>query len=471
MGFKVRVRGVYATALSKILLDRGFLLIDVSDVMARRLGIDYLRGEVADVTVKSDDEDPSNVLVIGFPEAVKAVVNTLKDELPYVILNMPEVGLYTTFKTYVVGKEDGDCIINTPYGEAPIIDVNECVEGSETYATSIKVPLRKGERMVFSSKLRVVGYYAILGRGNKVTFSNFIKNKNRISELVTLSSNYVRRGYSIHWRSNVDDANLNDVLSELSVLINRMHELEKAVQRSRPLEVVYEGEKVALIVLSSLSKDYLDIVRGKVVPTAPSHHRLRGLEDIFKDVVELMDVASSSVDADVLGRCLTEWILGKLVESDALIKHVKPDGSTITLGRGKVLKVGKEGGLCLTLEREVVSGGVYDGLDVAKEVGDRIITEVCSDRWWMKHEYVSSKGKGKGLYININTPPEFLPYNVIKYVDLGLDLVKRSSGLCRLVDVAEFRDLLVRGSIGFDIMNSVISLLDKLITEFCLIQS
>jgi len=225
MKFKVRVRGVYATALSKILHERGLILVDVSDVIARRLGVSNLRGEVADVTVKSDDEDPSNILVIGFPEAVKSVVNILVSELPYVVLNMPEVGLYTTFKTFIVGKKDGECLVDSPYGHAPLMDVNECIEGSEVYVTSIKVPLRRGERVVFSNKLRVVGYYAVVGRGNKITFSNFIKNKNKISELLTISSSYVRKGYSIHWRSNVDDADLKEVIDELGRLFSKLHEL------------------------------------------------------------------------------------------------------------------------------------------------------------------------------------------------------------------------------------------------------
>ncbi|MEM1601127.1 MAG: DUF402 domain-containing protein [Sulfolobales archaeon] len=469
MKFKVRVRGVYATALSKILHERGLILVDVSDVIARRLGVSNLRGEVADVTVKSDDEDPSNILVIGFPEAVKSVVNILVSELPYVVLNMPEVGLYTTFKTFIVGKKDGECLVDSPYGHAPLMDVNECIEGSEVYVTSIKVPLRRGERVVFSNKLRVVGYYAVVGRGNKITFSNFIKNKNKISELLTISSSYVRKGYSIHWRSNVDDADLKEVIDELGRLFSKLHELEKLVVQSRPLDIVYEGEKVALIVLSSISKDYLDGVRNTVTSTAPYHHRLRGLEDMFKDVIDLMDTLAHAVDVSILSRCLREWILSKLLESEVSIKHVRPDGSVLSLSKGRISRVLRDDYICVNLEREVTGGGVYDGLGVSKDVGDKIISEICEGRWWVKHEYLSSNGKVKGVYVNVNTPPEFLPYNIIKYVDLGIDLVKGGNNLCRLVDVEEFRNLIRGNSLKFDIVNDVVVLLDRLISEFCML--
>ncbi|MEM1819835.1 MAG: DUF402 domain-containing protein, partial [Sulfolobales archaeon] len=274
---------------------------------------------------------------------------------------------------------------------------------------------------------------------------------------------------SIHWRSNVDDADLKEVIDELGRLFSKLHELEKLVVQSRPLDIVYEGEKVALIVLSSISKDYLDGVRNTVTSTAPYHHRLRGLEDMFKDVIDLMDTLAHAVDVSILSRCLREWILSKLLESEVSIKHVRPDGSVLSLSKGRISRVLRDDYICVNLEREVTGGGVYDGLGVSKDVGDKIISEICEGRWWVKHEYLSSNGKVKGVYVNVNTPPEFLPYNIIKYVDLGIDLVKGGNNLCRLVDVEEFRNLIRGNSLKFDIVNDVVVLLDRLISEFCML--
>jgi len=470
MKVKVRVRGIYATALSKILHDRSIELVDVTDVIAKRLGISELRGVPADVTIKSDDEDPSNILVIGFPESVRYVVNVLMEEIPYVIVNMPEVGLYATFKTSIVGIRDNECIIDTPYGQAPIVDVRECVNGAEVYATSIRVPLKKGERMVFSNKLRVVGYYAILGRGGKVTFSNFIKNRERVSELVMLSSNYVRKGYSIHWRSNVDDANISEVINELEALMSKLEYIEKELRRSKPLEIVYEGERVALIILSSLSKEYLDSIRARITPTTPYHHSLRSLDDNLKYLVDILDVIASKVDGVILRRCIREWIKNSLTEYEVGVRHVKPDGSVISLSSGKVINIIDDNGLCVNIERGIVSKGLYDGLGIPKEVGDKALTEVCEGRWWVIHRYLSSNGRVKGVYININTPPEIIPYNNIKYVDLGIDLLLKEGRVCKLVDTEEFRELLRNNSLKYDILIEVLKTLNILLTSFCTVE-
>ncbi|HIE55679.1 MAG TPA: hypothetical protein EYP90_10940, partial [Chromatiaceae bacterium] len=68
--FRVRVRGIYATALSKLLLDReDFQLVDVSPVLQKRLGIPANSEFPADVTVKTVEDCQDRLLVVGFPDA------------------------------------------------------------------------------------------------------------------------------------------------------------------------------------------------------------------------------------------------------------------------------------------------------------------------------------------------------------------------------------------------------------------
>jgi len=472
MVYKVRVRGIYSTAISKILYDRGLMLVDVSETIAKRLGINSLRGEAADVTIKSDDSDPSNILVIGFPKAVRYVVNMLTSTIPYMITLVPSIGLYSTFKTHVIDKRDGECLVETPVGPAQVVDLNECVKGMELPVTSIKVPLRRGERPLFSSRLRVVGYYAIVGRGSRLTFSNHVRNKNRISELVALSSSYIRRGYSIHWRSNVDEADLNEVLKELSSLVELLNNVEKSVASSKALEVVYEGEAIALLIPSSISKAYLDSVRASIAPTTPYHHQLKGVGGGLSDVVDLLDILSAWVGRDALSRSIKEWLISKLPELEVSFKHLKLDGTTINLGSGKVRAAYLDGGdVCIEVERDVRSRGVYDGIGTHKEVGDKIISKVCENRWWITHTYISPSNIVKGEYININAPPEVLPDRVIKYIDLGVDLVKSSNGACRLIDVGEFRSLIIDGIVREDFINAVLNTLNTLIDSLCVLKS
>jgi Ribonuclease G/E len=96
------------------------------------------------------------------------------------------------------------------------------------------------------------------------------------------------------------------------------------------------------------------------------------------------------------------------------------------------------------LEREIKSPGLYDGLGVAKEPGDRAVTEFVPGRWWYKTRYLSPSGELKGEYYNINTPIEIYP-DRIRYVDLELDLVRLPGGEMRLIDEAELDRALAKG--------------------------
>ncbi|MEM2512465.1 MAG: DUF402 domain-containing protein, partial [Ignisphaera sp.] len=61
---------------------------------------------------------------------------------------------------------------------------------------------------------------------------------------------------------------------------------------------------------------------------------------------------------------------------------------------------------------------------VPKERGDMAFTLIPIDTWFIIHRYVRTSGEEKGIYININTPPEICSENrIISYLDVYVDLV------------------------------------------------
>ncbi|MEM1686504.1 MAG: hypothetical protein QXR31_00305, partial [Zestosphaera sp.] len=218
MFLRVRVRGIYSTAISKILNENGVELVDVTPSIASRLKISENRGVPADVTVKTENDNLSQIMLIGFPEAINKVSEILETSIPDMLVFKPLTGLYTTFKTRVVGYEGRECIALSPWGKAVLVDYKECTQDREIPVTTIKLITNKDSKIVLSENVRIVGKYAIIGRGSNVTFSHFIRNRRRISELIDISAKYVREGYSIRWRSNSDEANLLDIMSELEEL-------------------------------------------------------------------------------------------------------------------------------------------------------------------------------------------------------------------------------------------------------------
>ncbi len=469
MKVKARVRGIYATAISKILYDNGIELVDVSEQIARRLGIDQRRGEPADVTVKTDESDPSKILVLGFPEGVRIVGDILMNNIPDVLALKPKVGLYAAFKTRIIRKAERECIAESPIGEAVLVDEANCEPGKEVNVTVVKTPVKPNEKLIVSSRVRVVGKYAIVGRGSRVSFSGFIRNKSRITELLNISTQYVRKGYSIRWRSNADEAPLESIMEELPQLIDLLHKIEEKLSGAEPLKIVYTGEYMLFLELTYTAKQFLDKVRNHVLPTSPFHHALRTIENSYEGVVDLIDTLARYIDERKLEEWIREWIMKRLeYKKDLRIYHKSLHKKDLILGEGTLESISIENGkLKLMIKRIVRGKGVYDGLNVAKEPGDVALTSIFEGKWYIVHRYLSSdQSVQKGLYININTPPEVLPNGSITYLDLGVDIVKDDRG-CRLIDSEEFRKLLADEMVTGDIVTRVAEAIDEVLNAFC----
>ncbi|RLG78185.1 MAG: hypothetical protein DRO14_01410 [Thermoprotei archaeon] len=469
MKVKARVRGIYATAISKILYDNGVELVDVSEQIAKRLGIDQRRGEPADVTVKTDESDPSKILILGFPESVKIVGDILTTNIPDVLVLKPKVGLYAAFKTRIIRKTERECIVESPIGEAVLVDEANCEPGREVNVTVVKAPVKPNERLVVSSRVRVVGKYAIVGRGSRVSFSGFIRNKSRITELLNISTQYVRKGYSIRWRSNADEASLESIMDELPQLIELLHEIEKKLNDAEPLRIVYTGEYMLFLELTYTAKQYLDKVRNYVLPTAPFHHALRTIENSYEGVVDLIDTFAKYIDKRNLEEWIREWVMKRLeYRKDLRLYHKSLHKKDLILGEGTLESIGIENGkLKLVVKRLVRGKGMYDGLNVAKEPGDVALTSVFEGKWYIVHNYFSSdQSSQKGLYVNINTPPEVLPNGSITYLDLGVDIIRNDKG-CRLIDSEEFRKLLTDEIVTGDVVARVTEAIDEVLNIFC----
>jgi len=467
MAVKARVRGIYSTALSKILLDNGIELVDVSPVIASRLGIDERRGLPADVTVKTENDNPSQIIVLGFPESVEEVSEILEMSIPGLIMFKPPIGLYASFKTRVLGFENRECVVESPLGKALLVDYVDCQPGREVYVSVIKLPIGSNEKLVVSERVRVVGKYAILGRGTGVSFSNFIKNKERVSQLLEISAKYLREGYSIRWRSNADEANLTDIMSEIPELIDLLNEVLSRLREAPLNTVVYEGELVRIYELTYVSKLHLDSVRNKVVPTVYMHHLLKSSEVRDDGYVELADMLTHSIPEDISKTTVLKWLLSKVCEKgEVVIEHRKLD-RRILLGKAVVQTISDLDKAKISLKRLVKSIGIYDGINVKKEPGDIITSELNLGRWSLIHRYWSKDGKLKGIYANINTPPEILPSGRVKYIDLETDLIFTESEGCRIIDTDGFRKLLSEGLLSQDIISNVIKEIDALMDEIC----
>jgi Ribonuclease G/E len=431
---RVRVRGIYATALTKLFLDAGFQIVQASKVISERFKIPQLTLP-ADVTVK-DADDPNEVLVIGYPEHARKVVEALMERLSTSFYWRSKLPLHSSLRVRIDRHEAGTCLGRVRGVEVEVVDIDYCEPGSELLASVVKTAVRPGERPRVRPGVRVVGDYAIVFecRSRTVTYSEHIRSLERRALLASIATTLSDTNTCIHWRSSAQYGDEGELRAHLIELYERLQKVREELQeREGPIG----GEEVVIVRLSSNDKRLLDELRRSIVPTAPLHHSLKSMNPDLQDIVDLLDVVSRHVPLTNLARGLYEYLASKLAGRRLALVHVKPDGSVFKLGEGHVTSAeAYENGIRLTIRRIVRSEGVYDGLGVAKEPGDVIETTIDSSEWYIIHRYYSASGELKGIYVNINTPPE-IGLTQIQYLDLGVDVVKKPSEQPQVIDLKE----------------------------------
>ena len=459
---RVRIRGIYATALTKLLLDNGFQVVQASNLIASRFGIPQVPA-AADVTVKSIEDEPSRLLVIGYPDAVDTVLKVLRASLPYSPVWCSPIGLYATVVARIAGARNGECIARVDDVELVVQQAGECREGELVTLYVVKAPVYPGETGRAVPGIRIVGDYAMLYRGGepRVTISEHISSPEKRALLSSIAYSYREKGYGVHWRSSARDADEQTLRDELSKLEEELVKVEEAAKRlieEGRTGVVASGEKICIMEVSSPDKETLDEIRDKVIPTAKLHHSVKSvgsetLQSIIDYEEEVLGIDRSV--RDLLAAGLLRYIASRLEGRRIRIEHVKLDGKVVELGPAYVREARVEGGgLRLRLERQVRSPGVYDGLGVEKEPGDTIETIVDTREWIVVHHYYSRDGSLKGTYINVNTPPE-VSTDRIRYIDLTVDVVKKPDGITSVIDVEELRRQAEAGIVGEKLLERI----------------
>jgi hypothetical protein len=371
---KIRIRGIYATALT-YMLSKNFEIVQQSPQIAERFMQEIIR-EPADITFK-DGEDKGSLIVIGSADNFE---NYLKEIFPYSIVWKSPVKLYSLIETQ-----------NCKYQN---FDVKPCIEKGIV----IKPPT--DGRKIILSPLKAVSKFGMVWRGEgKTFFSEHIVPEER-KRLLNISIKYNKKGYNVKWRSNAQ--------FEKNYLLEK--DLENLIFKYENDDFSKQGCDFYLINLSLEDKLELDKIRSFVVPTINFHHMLKLSR-------------SREVDIAESGKDNVTQILESLIKDYMEIEHIKINGRRIFLKPGKVIeKRISDKGYFLLLRREISGNGYYDGLGIRKEEGDYDIMEIDSSKWHEVHNYYSKDGTLKGKYINISTPPELLD-GKIRYIDLEADVI------------------------------------------------
>ncbi|WP_049984098.1 DUF402 domain-containing protein [Halorubrum sp. BV1] len=467
----VRIRGIYTTAITRLLLDAGHEVVDASGPIRRRFEAEFPTAP-PDVRVETT-ADRQGVGAHGDPEAIADLrehigeigLDTLAwtDPAPTGTVLDGEVtetlggGAVVRLRVGTDETESGgDKGSKTTEGYLPYGTVDDHVETGDPVRVQVREPAAPwtDRRPTLDGALRLGGDLVSLepGSGTRVDVRND-ETARELAGMVDLLGLEPPEGWRAVWKSSAVDAGTDELEAGLRVAIEAAEEVGSAVDAAGGLGVLADPSRLRDEPIATSNSGFwawfgretrfsLDDARREVTATMPGHHRVKaGSADASAGVDLAEALCEPGPDAEFPFGVVTD-AFGPTEGGALRIDHGKPDGRVVTLGEATVTEVDADGSV--TVEREMTGGGTYDGLGVSREAGDIAETSLKEGRWWYPTTYRGSDGTVRGTYVNVCTPVEVFP-DAARYVDLHVDVVKHPDGAVERVDDDVLRESVAAG--------------------------
>lgn len=449
---KIKIRGIYSTALTKFLKEKGFEIVSPSEIINQRLSIE--NNDAAN-TLIYDKEDLNGITISGTHSS--EVVNCIKERFYDIVIREIENGaIYCGFikkinpslKTILVdlGGEEGVLPLQNYWGflregEKVLVQVKGVIRGKK----------------ILTTKLRIFGENAIIIKDGFPKVSKHIKSKEEREKLEKLSQEVKKDGWGVLWKALAEGKKEEILREELISLVNKEKEIKEKFNKMKEPGLIMEGNKVYYVEFGALTKKELDNIRRQVLNTIPGHHFLKsGDYSILVDFAEALDI-----EHDILINKLNKVLKknGPQVGRYYEIIHKKANGREIVF-KGIITEVNGEE---IRVKRTLKSGGRLDGIGGKINPGDFAITIFKPNEWHIVHKYFDKNGYPKGTYISINTPIEVYP-NFARYIDLEVDVIERG-GKKEVIDLEKLERIKKAGMIKEELAQRAIEIANKIKEE------
>ncbi|WP_135827794.1 DUF402 domain-containing protein [Halorussus halobius] len=454
----VRVRGIYATALTERLRE-AFDVVQASPPIRRRFDAEFA-GEEYDASVRTTD-DRQGVGVVGDPELVESVAADLADAGLDAFRWTDPAPREAVFDGVVTEELGGGAVLDLgeregylPYGR-----VDRRIHEGDRVRVQVHEPAPPwtDRRPELGTEIQVLGGVASLSRGvDGVVASGDEATRTELARTTEMLPTDPPDEWGVRWEYAAADAGLDAMDDALSRALDRAEAVDAGLADAPAGPDATAEASVPRRLLAPSATEWvwfgresrfgLDADRRAVTATMPGHHRVKAAHESASAAVDFVeDLGTGFGDADEFptGAALRQF--GPSEGDRLAIRHGKPDGRCFSLGRGEVTACEPEEGK-VTVRRELSGGGTYDALGTPRESGDAAVTKFREGRWWYPTAYRSAEGESKGTYVNVCTPVELFP-EAARYVDLHVDVVKYPDGTVERVDDDELDAAVADGAV------------------------
>jgi len=465
---KARVRGVYTTALTKLLLDQGFDMVQASATTRQRFALKE-DDSSPDLDVY-DRRDRQGVKALGKAEALNKFISLLQSRLEDVITRKWSVtvdGIYkgllkeAEVSTHTVLVDIGSAVGRLSDSEMPISKTGQLLVQVERWRLGSKQP-------TLTTQIKIPGTNAVLIPGGQVKISRKIMDWQTRTRLQQLGEDLAKENWGVLWRTSAVNQPHDLLRNEVDALMEKAESIMQKAEQAEAPATLWEGAHFASLEFPALSRSRLDEVRKAVAPTIEGHHLYKASGQRVSTALEMAEKLLEKGYA----RAEVNDLLQQTVETEfpsvgswIKIEHVKLDGKVFHLGPALVEALDQDKSF-IRFRRVFKTPGVYDGLNISKQPDDYAVTEAKISEWHFKTKYFSKEGQIKGTYINLNTPIELYPYG-IRYVDLETDVCVWPDGRVETLDMEKLEEALTKGLVTEKLFTIVKDEVNEIIRDEC----
>lgn len=449
----VRVRGIYATALTRVVVDAGHDVVLPSKVIDDRFDAPFEQ-RPANAGVETT-RDRQGVGVTGEPSAV-AELREAFGAVGIDAFDWPDPApLGAIFDGVVDRTRGGGAIVELSGGAEGYLPF-DAVDGYVDVGDRLRVqvhdpdPPWTNDAPLLGTELRVSGELLALVRGGEgVSADATGEDATELVRTTDLLSAPSPEGWGIRWNETALGADVSALETALATAGTIAEEIDDAIEAADPVEAhapkaVTTPLATAWIWFGRASRFALDDRRREVTPTMVGHHRIKAATDAAGTAVDFVEAICEDAENEFPFDVVTRQF-GPVEGDEVAIEHGKPDGRLFALGRGEVVERDPDG--TVTVRREMQSSGTYDALGTEREPGDVALTKLTEGRWWYPTVYRGQDGERKGTYVNVCTPVEVFPER-IRYVDLHVDVIRHPDGTVERVDEDELEAAVADGDVS-----------------------
>jgi len=443
---KAKVRGIYSTALTKLLLNNDFEIVQPSPTIKKRFGLPE-NPAPPDLKIK-DRYDLQGVRVLGTSDAVNAFQSVLHLAFEDALTRKWHVSVDGICKGNVVESDEDTVYVDIGNGITGRLPKSEVANVNEKQATVQVERKRIGAKQpVLSTKLKIVGNYSILAQNSKVGVSLKIRDLNKRTELYAFGKKLAPPGWGIIWRESSADQPRETLENEIATLVEKVKILNEKAPNAEASAPLLEGLYSMDVEFPSVSKRQLDKLRACSAQTLDMHHFYKSCGGKVSAALEMAEkLLEKGHDRSEVEELFKKQTMYEFPEagSSVDIEHIKRSGLVFHLGQATIESLDNER---IRYSRIMRSNGFYDGLGVRKEAGDKATSETKTREWRITTKYFSKDGEWKGTYMNLNTPVEVYP-KAMRYIDLEVDVCIKPDDAIEVIDVEKLEKALEKGFIS-----------------------